>query len=143
MWSWTFGLTAFVICFAGFVFIYGKGFSYFSSDPAACANCHIMTDTFESWNKSQHHANAKCNDCHLPRGPLLKWVVKGVNGMHHSYAFTFQNTPAVLRAAPLSKWVVQQNCVFCHQGKIEHTNLQLSNASSCVHCHANIGHNHF
>lgn len=27
---------------AGFTFHYGEGWSYFSTDPAACVNCHIM-----------------------------------------------------------------------------------------------------
>ena len=27
----------------GFTFVYAKGFSYLSTDPRACVNCHIMT----------------------------------------------------------------------------------------------------
>jgi cytochrome c nitrite reductase small subunit len=30
-----------------FTFFYAEGFSYFSNDPAACINCHIMRDQFE------------------------------------------------------------------------------------------------
>src|ERR1044072_4823371 len=31
-----------VIGVGSFTFGYGRGFSYFSPDPRACANCHIM-----------------------------------------------------------------------------------------------------
>jgi cytochrome c nitrite reductase small subunit len=27
-----------------YTFWYGKGYSYMSNDPAACANCHIMNE---------------------------------------------------------------------------------------------------
>ena len=49
-------------------FRYAEGFSYFSSDPAACKNCHVMNDVFDSWRKGPHHACAVCVDCHLPHG---------------------------------------------------------------------------
>src|SRR5688572_23556212 len=31
-----------------FTFGYAEGLSYFSSDPKACANCHIMNDQYDS-----------------------------------------------------------------------------------------------
>src|SRR5687768_15591360 len=39
-----------------FTFHYGEGWSYFSRDPAACMNCHIMQSEYESWSKGGHHA---------------------------------------------------------------------------------------
>jgi hypothetical protein len=47
-------------------FQYAEGLSYFERDPAACANCHIMQSNLDSWQKSSHHAEAVCVDCHLP-----------------------------------------------------------------------------
>ncbi len=41
---------------AAFTFRYAEGLSYFSTDPKACANCHIMNDQFVSWSKGPHHA---------------------------------------------------------------------------------------
>ena len=32
-----------------FTFGYGKGLSYLSNDPAACANCHVMQAHYDSW----------------------------------------------------------------------------------------------
>ena len=42
----------------GFTFLYAEGFSYMSSDPKACVNCHIMQPQFDSWQKGSHHAVA-------------------------------------------------------------------------------------
>ena len=42
------GLTAGI---GAFTFDYGEGLSYFSTDPRACANCHIMNDQYNSWTK--------------------------------------------------------------------------------------------
>ena len=35
-----------------FTFLYAEGFSYLSSDPQACVNCHIMRPQYDSWQKS-------------------------------------------------------------------------------------------
>ena len=47
-----------------YTFVYAKGGSYLTNDPAACANCHIMDEHYAAWQKSSHHAVAGCNDCH-------------------------------------------------------------------------------
>lgn len=47
-------------------FTYAEGTSYLSNDPRACVNCHIMREQYDAWQKSLHHANATCNDCHVP-----------------------------------------------------------------------------
>ena len=48
----------------GFTFIYARGASYLTNDPGACANCHVMQDHFDAWQRSSHRAVAVCNDCH-------------------------------------------------------------------------------
>jgi hypothetical protein len=55
-----------------FTFDYGEGLSYFSADPLACRNCHVMNDQYASWTKGPHHAVARCVDCHLPHEVLLE-----------------------------------------------------------------------
>ena len=45
-----------------YTFVYAKGYSYLTNDPAACANCHIMSEHFAAWTKSSHRAVAVCND---------------------------------------------------------------------------------
>ena len=56
--------------FAGlgaFTFGYAEGLSYFSTDPRACANCHIMNEQYDSWTQGRRTTpSARCVDCHLP-----------------------------------------------------------------------------
>ncbi|HEY3352383.1 MAG TPA: NapC/NirT family cytochrome c, partial [Polyangia bacterium] len=90
--SWFF-LAVLAGAFAGlglFTFNYAAGTAYLSNDPAACANCHLMNDQFESWRKGPHHAVATCNDCHVPPQFPAKYVAKARNGYHHSMGITLQ-----------------------------------------------------
>ena len=50
-----------------YTFIYAKGYSYVTNNPAACANCHVMQDHFDAWAKGSHRVAASCNDCHTLR----------------------------------------------------------------------------
>jgi cytochrome c nitrite reductase small subunit len=72
----------------GFTFIYARGYSYLTNDPAACANCHVMREQFDGWVKSSHRAVAGCNDCHTPPGFAGKYYTKARNGFWHSFYFT-------------------------------------------------------
>jgi len=67
-----------------YTFHFAEGLSYFSNDPNACANCHIMRDYLDSWQKSSHHARAVCNDCHTPQSLASKLWTKADNGWNHS-----------------------------------------------------------
>jgi len=51
-----------VIGIGTYTFIYAKGYSYLTNNPAACANCHVMQAQYEAWWKSSHHSVATCND---------------------------------------------------------------------------------
>ena len=127
-----------------FAFDYGKGASYLSNDPAACANCHIMGPQFVSWERASHRNVAVCNDCHLPQHGLAKWISKAENGFRHSAAFTLQNfaEPIVMTAG--NRKTLQRNCVECHEG-LTHTMADASGrplveSVDCVHCHRDAGH---
>ena len=39
-----------------YTFIYAKGYSYLTNDPAACTNCHVMRAQYDAWMKSSHHS---------------------------------------------------------------------------------------
>ena len=126
-----------------FTFLYGEGISYFSTDPRACMNCHIMRPQYESWSKSSHHAAAKCVDCHLPHGFIPKYIAKADNGYRHSKAFTLQDFHEPIQITPRNSRILQNNCVTCH-GDLVHPLVAGSStakhAISCVHCHADVGH---
>ena len=126
-----------------FTLYYAEGLSYLSSDPKTCVNCHIMTPQYDSWQKSSHHANATCVDCHLPHDFIGKYVAKAENGWHHSKAFTMQNFHEPIMIKGKNNRILQQNCVACHEDMVHEMfkrDVTDVDAISCVHCHASAGH---
>ncbi len=121
-----------------FAFHYAKGSSYLGNDPATCANCHVMESHYSGWLAAPHHQVATCNDCHTPAGPISKYVVKALNGYHHSMAFTFGGYPDVIRARPQSTAVVEANCRRCHAEIVD--SLVHGGDAACIRCHASVGH---
>src|SRR5690606_6300883 len=90
---WPVGLSILLGALAGvggYTFRYAEGFSYFSTDPTACVNCHIMQPQYDSWQKASHHAVATCIDCHLPHTFVAKYIAKAETGDRHRKEFTAQ-----------------------------------------------------
>lgn len=121
-----------------YAFHYAKGSSYLGNDPATCANCHVMAGHLAGWQAAPHHLVATCNDCHTPAGPVSKYVVKAMNGYHHSMAFTLGGYPENIRARPESSAVVEGNCRRCHADLVD--DVAHGEGVSCVRCHASVGH---
>jgi cytochrome c nitrite reductase small subunit len=127
----------------GFTLYYGEGISYFSTDPAACKNCHIMRPQFDSWQKSSHHTAATCIDCHLPHDFINKYIAKAENGYNHSSAFTLQNFHEPIIINQKNSKILQANCINCHMNivnELVHSSQSTDNSIRCVHCHAGAGH---
>jgi cytochrome c nitrite reductase small subunit len=122
-----------------FTFGYAEGISYFSDDPAACANCHVMVDHFDAWQRSSHHSAAVCNDCHAPESLIPKYWVKGVNGWNHSVAFVSGRHPDPFQITTMNIRVAEQNCRRCHDD-LTHTIDPGVAEMSCIRCHAGVGH---
>ena len=61
-----------------------------------------MAGHYAGWQAAPHHLVTTCNDCHTPASPIAKYVVKALNGYHHSMAFTLGGFPDVVRARPES-----------------------------------------
>ncbi len=128
---------------AGFTFRYAEGLSYFSTDPKACVNCHIMRRQYDGWQKASHHAAATCVDCHLPLGFVAKYLAKARNGWHHSKGFTFQDFEEPIRIKPGNGANLQENCLRCHEAMVHDLVAGARtdrDAVDCVHCHATVGH---
>lgn len=125
-----------------YTFVYAKGYSYLSNDPAACANCHIMQEQYDGWLKSSHRAVAVCNDCHTPAGFFGKYMTKASNGFWHSYYFTLGNFHEPIQASRRNKEITEQACRKCHQEIVEAIEGPHADASelSCVRCHSTVGH---
>lgn len=127
----------------GYTFFYAEGLSYMTTDPKACVNCHIMRPQYDSWQKSSHHAVAKCVDCHLPRDFIGKYLAKAENGWLHSKGYTLQNFHEPIRINPKNAAILQANCLACHSD-LAHELVSGVNGEpdevQCVHCHLSAGH---
>lgn len=136
-----------VVLGTGFLtFYYAEGGSYFSEDPAACVNCHIMRPQYESWLKSSHKNVATCVDCHLPHHPVEKYLAKAENGYHHSKAFTLQNFHEPIMIKEKNSQILQESCLHCHDELVHGIQTiptsgdRATEQFTCVHCHKDVGH---
>lgn len=131
-----------VIGLGGYIFLYAKGASYLTDNPAACANCHIMREQYDGWIKASHRAAAVCNDCHTPPGFAAKYIAKILNGFWHSFAFTTGRFPEPLRIGARNRQVSEQACRKCHQRIVEAIEGPYPEGGtlSCIRCHSDVGH---
>lgn len=128
-----------------FTFSYARGSSYLTDDPAACANCHIMSEQFQAWNRSSHRAVAVCNDCHTPAGLVPKYVTKGINGFNHSFAFTTGRFPEPIQITARNRAIARAACRKCHAeltAAIDPHPTGSPAALDCLACHRDVGHLH-
>jgi cytochrome c nitrite reductase small subunit len=126
-----------------FTFVYADGFSYLSSDPESCANCHIMQDAYEGWSHSSHKEVAVCADCHAPHNVLGKYAVKGINGVNHTVAFTFNTNTDPIQITSFNRQIVQDQCVYCHKELVQPISYESGeHPTDCLRCHARVGHDY-
>ncbi len=126
-----------------YTFVYAKGYSYVTNDPAACANCHVMNDQYDGWLKASHRSVAVCNDCHVPHDPIGKYKTKAENGFWHSYYFTTQSFEEPIRATAKSRAIAEANCRRCHDPVVQAMGTPAHAGSediSCIRCHGSVGH---
>ena len=145
-------LTGAFVGASGFTFVSANGASYLTDDPVVCVNCHIMRDEYAGWQRSSHHTQATCNDCHLPHDNVLHaFFVKASNGYRHSKAFTLQNFADPIRIVPSNSTVLEKNCLRCHGEMTDaitaHGTLGVVSTpagqvdlNGCVRCHGDVGH---
>jgi cytochrome c nitrite reductase small subunit len=143
-------LTALAVFSAGtaagvgaFTFGYARGYSYLLNDPAACANCHVMREQWEGWQKSSHRNVATCNDCHTPPGLVGKYATKALNGFNHSLAFTTGRFHEPIRANAMNQRIAREACAKCHASVVESLHAlgrDERDVSECARCHGAVGH---
>jgi cytochrome c nitrite reductase small subunit len=133
------GITAGV---GGYTFIYAKGASYLTDDPAACRNCHVMNEQYDGWIKSSHRATAKCNDCHAPHDLVGKYLTKATNGFRHSFAFTSGRFPEPIHITPHNRKITEHACRDCHHDIVQAIDVIHGEARevACIRCHEGVGH---
>ncbi len=134
-----------------YTFNFARGLSYFSNDPQACTNCHVMNDYYDSWEKSGHAHVAVCNDCHTPHTLVAKLITKADNGWNHSLKFTlrtYEKAPIVIREVNAER--LRHNCIGCHDTFLTDVRgSAILNAGhggpgsedlDCLRCHSDAGH---
>lgn len=127
----------------GYTLRTSEALSYLSDDPRACANCHVMHDPFDAWQKSSHHAFATCNDCHVPESFFRRYAAKAANGYRHAKAFTFMDFHEPIRIRPSNLRIVDENCRRCHTALVAELPQDSHGGGdglSCTRCHAGVGH---
>jgi cytochrome c nitrite reductase small subunit len=131
-----------VLGIGGYTFLYAKGASYLTDNPAACANCHIMNDQYDGWIRSSHRSVAVCNDCHTPAGFVPKYLTKASNGFWHSFGFTtgWFHEPIQIKAH--NRDITERACRTCHQAMVVAIEGTHQNGISlaCTRCHNTVGH---
>jgi cytochrome c nitrite reductase small subunit len=129
-----------------YTFIYAKGYSYMSNNPGNCANCHIMNEQFDGWQKSSHKNVATCNDCHVPHDFIGKYATKASNGFWHSYYFTTNTFHEPIQLTKRSREITEESCRYCHQNMVESITVSMdkkhTDEVSCLRCHNSVGHLH-
>ncbi|MFC5048441.1 cytochrome c nitrite reductase small subunit [Aquimarina hainanensis] len=132
-----------------YTLIESKAVSYLSDDPKTCANCHVMTPQYTTWEKSSHREWANCNDCHVPHdNAIKKYMFKAKDGLYHASVFTSRGEPEVIKMKEAGNVVVQNNCIRCHQDQV--TDARLSGmvknhyedrtTRKCWECHKEVPH---
>ena len=141
--AWPLVIAALFGAFAGvgtYTFGYARGLSYFSRDPVACINCHVMRGEYDAWQKSSHHAVAVCIDCHLPHAFVPKYLAKAENGWRHGKLFTTQTFAEPITVKERGRRILQDNCIRCHATLVDALVHGDAADISCTHCHLTAGH---
>jgi cytochrome c nitrite reductase small subunit len=137
----TVGLAAGV---GAFTFVYARGASYLTNDPAACVNCHVMREQFDGWIASSHRTAAGCNDCHTPHALVPKYATKALNGFWHSLAFTTGRFHEPIQITARNRAITEAACRSCHAAIVHAIDAapRTGQALSCIGCHNSVGHLH-
>jgi cytochrome c nitrite reductase small subunit len=127
-----------------YTFVYAKGYSYLTNDPAACVNCHVMREQFDGWVASSHRAVATCNDCHTPHDLVGKYLTKARNGFWHSFYFTTGRFPEPIRITARNHAVTEGACRSCHAAIVDAVDRDPASGRqlACTGCHRSVGHLH-
>ena len=116
--------------------------AYMGHEPSTCNNCHVMDAAYENWYHAAHEKFAGCSDCHLPhQNSVVYYLYKGYSGMKDVLSFTTGTYPEAIRAEPLTKQIVQDNCIRCHENTVSNI---LAGAMpfdrNCWDCHRTVMH---
>ena len=136
-----------IICIAALLIVAGALMvatdftAYLGNNPVTCNNCHLMDAAYEGWYHAAHSNWANCVDCHAPQPFVPKYLFKAYSGYRHVTGFLFKEHPIILRAIPLSKDIIQDNCIGCHETAVEDIAFNaMDEQRYCYECHRSVAH---
>ncbi len=104
-------------------------------------NCHVMTTQYATWQRGNHGVRATCNDCHVPHtDPVSKYGFKALDGLRHSFMFTFRMEPQVIRIKEMGTHAVEENCLRCHDRTMSAVKYNAKEDGLCWRCHRETPH---
>jgi len=126
------------------VLLFSAASFWWTSQPAFCGRCHVMTPYVQAWEQSPHQ-DVNCESCHLTPGFFgflggkiagLQVVMNYIRGEYHDYSF--------------SAAVSNGSCLQCHESILErnvhrdgiavsHKNI-IDMGGKCVSCHSTVAH---
>lgn len=109
--------------------------------PQFCGSCHAMDEQFNTYSHSAHRLGASCGDCHIPHSLVYGGAFKAYTGTRDLLAVTTNTVPTEIRVTEMSKDVMQENCLRCHEdvmGEIGDTSLD--GGKFCFDCHRSSPH---
>ena len=111
----------------------------------ACANCHVMREQFEGWQRSSHRGVAVCNDCHAPHDLIGKYADQGASTASGTRSTSrparFTSPSGSRRATPGSPRAPAAPATPTSSTPSTRSRAR-ARRSSCVSCHRNVGHLH-
>lgn len=110
-------------------------------EASFCGRCHSMQVQVDTYMHSPHREVANCGDCHDPHGLVTGGAYAAYTGTRDLYRVVTNTIPREIRTTELSKRVLQDNCLRCHQDIMkEIADTSRDQGKHCFHCHQEIVH---
>lgn len=111
------------------------------AEAGFCGQCHAMDEQVDTYLHSPHVNVANCGDCHSPHPIVTGSMFSAYTGTRDVYRVVTNTTPPVITTTNMSKGVIQDNCIRCHEnfmGDIGDTSENGGN--NCFQCHVSVAH---
>ncbi|RJQ53136.1 MAG: hypothetical protein C4526_07165 [Nitrospiraceae bacterium] len=89
------------------IFTGSRYYSFTKNDPQFCELCHLMKESYKSWENSSHR-NAKCQTCH-------SMSLLGQNRLLFSYIFSGNKSAVAQEHGRVTPW---ESCKTCHMESV-------------------------
>jgi cytochrome c nitrite reductase small subunit len=106
-----------------------------------CGRCHAMDFQIDSYLHSSHRLEPSCGDCHDPQGLVSGSAYAAFTGTRDVYRVVTGTIPSEIKATAISKKVLQNNCLKCHEEILHYVgDTSMNGGHYCFDCHRGIVH---